>query len=78
MTMKTIKEIVKEYLVANGFDGLVHVDTKCGCGIDDLFCVAECPDASCQAAHRVRCKRCGIELYSTEPGDCDSCCFCMD
>ena len=76
--MKTVKEIVKEYLVASGYDGLVHVDTECGCGIDDLCITSDCPNADCQAAYRVECKKCGVELYSTEPGDHDGCCFCTD
>ncbi len=32
----TVKEIIKEYLEQNGFDGLYNED--CGCHIDDLFC----------------------------------------
>ena len=34
--MATVIEIVKEHLVANGFDGLVQVDAECGCLCDDL------------------------------------------
>ena len=34
--MAKVIEIVKSYLVANGFDGLVQVDAECGCLCDDL------------------------------------------
>ena len=36
---KTVKEIVEDYLSANGYDGLFHGEGDgCGCGIDDLMC----------------------------------------
>jgi len=33
----TVKEIIREYLEKNSFDGLVHLDSECGCGEDDLM-----------------------------------------
>ena len=30
------KEIIKNYLKDNGYDGLCHVETECGCGLDNL------------------------------------------
>jgi len=32
----TVKEIVAEYLKQNGFDGLCHSETECGCELADL------------------------------------------
>jgi len=33
----TIKEIVKKYLIKNGYDGLCNFDDGCGCKIKDLM-----------------------------------------
>ena len=38
--MIEVKEMVKRYLMQNGFDGLYWdngEDEKCGCGVKDLF-----------------------------------------
>ena len=48
--MKVI-EIVREHLMANGFDGLVQTDSECGCGLEDLQPCGEC-FADCQPAYR--------------------------
>jgi len=32
-----LKQIIKEYIEKNGFDGLLNQDEECGCLIDDLF-----------------------------------------
>lgn len=32
----TVKEIIEKHLKDNGFDGLVHLDTECGCHMGDL------------------------------------------
>ena len=45
-----VKEIVKQYLEQNGYDGLAGDD--CGCLIDELFICDSCPD-ECVAGHRV-------------------------
>jgi len=39
MKPKTVKEIVTEYLEANGYDGLCCED--CGCRLGDLFCCCD-------------------------------------
>jgi len=48
--MKTVKEIVEEYLRGNGHDGLCNQRIECGCSILDLMpcdwdCVSECVTA---------------------------------
>lgn len=51
----TVKEILKEWLKANGYDGLAYTDghEPCGCGLDDLV---PCGDVlmDCEAGHRLR------------------------
>lgn len=41
--MKSVKDIVREYLLSIGAKGLCNPDLECGCGIDYLF-ECECPD----------------------------------
>jgi len=49
--MARVIEIVKAHLVANGFDGLVHVDAECGCLLEDLQpCGEDC--GGCEPAYR--------------------------
>lgn len=57
--MKTVKEIIQEYLAANGFDGLAgsNIDGCCGCGLDDLMPCGRGID-ECKPAHKVFCKDC--------------------
>lgn len=70
----TVKEIVKDYLEQNGFDGLCS--ENCGCGLDDIM-PCDCETNNCQPAYKHKCKAdctdCGddelcelIESYSTE------------
>jgi hypothetical protein len=75
----TVKEIVKEYLEKNGYDGLCGGD--CGCGLDDFMPCAqfalEGVPTCCTPAYKHTCNsdctNCGddelcelIECYSTE------------
>lgn len=50
----TIMDIVREYLVAHGYDGLCHIETECGCGLEDLFICGNFFSPDCEAAHRVK------------------------
>lgn len=34
--MKTVRDIVIDYLKENGYDGLYNPDVECGCFINDL------------------------------------------
>jgi len=70
--MLTVREIVKEYLVARGCGGLVD-GFDCGCYLEDLMpCDGSC--AMCEAAYRVKrdCEHCaeaeGCENRG-EPGE---------
>jgi hypothetical protein len=63
----TVSEIIKKYLLDNGFDGLVS-DVECGCPIDDLAqCESEIMD--CIPAYRWSCDGC-IDRVDCE---CDAC-----
>ncbi len=48
----TVRQIVKEYLIKNGYDGLY--DENCGCPVDDL---APCDTCiyDCRPGHKVPC-----------------------
>ena len=59
--MKTIKEIVDEYLVANNLDGLFNED-NCSCLRDDLFCCDE-PKDDCTAGKLSKCEDCSSSTY---------------
>lgn len=50
-----VKQIVKEYLKAQGFDGLCNID--CGCGFDDLM---PCCETS---------EDCEVAMASPDPDD---------
>ncbi len=52
----TIKEIVDQYLKANGYDGLVDFMGGCSCNLDDglMPCDLDCI-AGCSAGYKVPC-----------------------
>ena len=47
----TAIELLKEALHANGYGGLVHIDTECGCHLDD-FHICSDAYANCEAAYK--------------------------
>lgn len=49
-----VKEIVAEYLMAEGYDGLFNDDADCCCAVDDLF-PCNCYEASCKPGYRIPC-----------------------
>jgi hypothetical protein len=44
----TIKEIVTEYLKANGFDGLCNIEVECGCLLKEDGGLMLCDDPSAE------------------------------
>jgi len=58
MSNPTVKEIVRDYLVAGGFDGLYSGGGDCECEVADLFpCGAE-GVGGCHAGYRQPCNYC--------------------
>jgi hypothetical protein len=49
--MKTVEEIIKEYLKANGFDGLFNEEGECACEINDLA-TCGCIFMDCEPGYR--------------------------
>ncbi len=74
--MTTVKDIIVNYLRANGFDALCG--EECGCGIDDIApCVNwnEGMPLDCHPAHKTKCTgdKCPHQCDSydgTDGGDC--------
>jgi len=67
----TIKEIIKRGLIDNGYDGLCRDD--CGCGVDDFIpCLGDFSE-QCEPAYKIKCKKCGMELYSKTSADSEEC-----
>ena len=62
--MKTIKEIVSDYLEANNFDGLFH-DGDCSCLKDDLFICGEICD-DCTPGKLINCEACSLYSFDHE------------
>lgn len=50
----TIKEIIKDYLDENGYDGLYDQDAECSCKKDDLFPCGD-PVIECTAGYKGPC-----------------------
>lgn len=52
--MSDVREIVRDYLKANGYDGLAYTDgwDGCGCGLDDLIACGEACHM-CRPAYRL-------------------------
>jgi hypothetical protein len=57
----TLKEITAAWLKENGYDGLFHADTCCGCTLDDLMTCGE-PSPNCEPGYQGEKCECG--------GDC--------
>ena len=53
-----VKDIVADYLKANGYDGLYNGDAECGCDLADLF-PCECMNAHvCRPGYKKLCGGC--------------------
>ncbi len=44
--------ILTRFLQHNAYDGLCHVETECGCGLDNLFVCGEGPAPDCECAYK--------------------------
>ena len=73
MANPTLREIVKEWLKANGYDGLAG--DCCGCFINDLF-PCDNPNENCVAGYSRECLKCKEPMVSSEKSGrilCDEC-----
>ena len=43
-----VSELIKRHIEESGAEGLVNIDSECGCSKDDLFPGYECPGTACQ------------------------------
>jgi len=55
-----VREIVKAYLEANGFDGLYNPNIVCGCMRDDLI-PCDFENGNCEAGYKQTCENCNPE-----------------
>ena len=69
--MAAVKEIVRLWLEANGYDGLFNENGECGCTLDDL---APCGEMSgdCRAGYKVTCRLCTVKDTCGINQDCYS------
>lgn len=58
--MLTVRDIVKDRLIKDGYDGLYSENGECACEVDDLFPMCE-QNLDCTAGHKIPC----------DCGDCD-------
>jgi len=54
---ETIKEIIKNYLVKYGYNGLFNADIGCGCVIEDICLDDSNRILGCEPAYKVVCDR---------------------
>ena len=61
-----VRDILKEWLIAHGYQGL-RSDDDCACGIDDLMCCDSCPD-NCESCYKVKadCGHCDADCESRD------------
>lgn len=60
MSNPTVSEIVKEWLKANGYDGLFNAEEECGCDLSDLMPCDDDAIGMCSAGYKVNCtEACG-------------------
>jgi len=67
----TVKKIIVKYLKENGFDGLCHPDSECGCNIDDLVPCSELNE-NCETGYKKLCDGCSEKEceYRHEKSSC--------
>jgi len=67
----SVKTILTKWLKENGYDGLCDKCDDCGCGIDNIMLCGGC--GICVPAYKVRCKKCGQELYKPTKAEITDC-----
>jgi hypothetical protein len=50
-----LRELTKQALQSQGFEGLYHTEYACGCGLDDLMPCDEPHPVFCAPAHSIEC-----------------------
>ncbi len=48
-----VKEIVSDYILKNGYEGLFNEDSDCGCEIDDFMPCSDGMCVECQAGYKL-------------------------
>ena len=75
--LNTCFDIVRDYLIANGYDGLAG--EECGCGLDDLAPCCETMNECRPAYHwpRINCPRADEEVddHCEWSGECGDGCY---
>lgn len=68
----TVKEIMREWLKSNGYDGLCSPG-YCGCDLDDLMACCSESVTMCEPAYKRHCDRCayGPNYYKSCPANDD-------
>jgi hypothetical protein len=58
----TCLEIIKKYLIENGYDGLQD-ECECGCSLDSLAACGNSMD-TCEPAYKHECSKCKDHCYN--------------
>lgn len=56
--MPSVKEIVADYLKANGYDGIFNETAHCACDLDDLMPCWHNNADECEPGYKVKCGGC--------------------
>ena len=72
--MNNVKEIVKDYLTKNGFDGLFSIRADCDCDLSRLFDCGDHP-SDCVPGDKFYGK-CGCSVYQMSPKGYKTCTIC--
>jgi hypothetical protein len=66
-----LQSIISDWLKQNGYDGLLHAYTCCGCSLDDFMPCGE-PKPDCEPGYANPVCECGGEcdvgIYMVKPG----------
>ena len=69
---KTIREIIENYLVKHGYDGLFNADIGCGCVREDICCLDDSNRIlDCKPAYKVVCDRERCLRVNDDEIDCE-------